>query len=492
MVFLILNPSARSYRSREVWPALFAGLRRRRVEYDFALTTPGGDTSELARRAVAQGAHTVVAVGGDGTINDVVNGLFGPPQGANPLRPSAFPSPGEPPPQPGEEMWIQGGPCATRARDETSPQPTPLGTGWALSQKRDDQYLPKAPLRAGSSPQVAGQRDGSPQGKASSDNLTPGWHTPAEPALPVVSSAVFGVIYTGTSPDFCGHHRIPLDLEAALDLLVSGRRRRVDVCRITHQAGPDGPTVTRVFCTCANFGLGAAVAKGANAGLRRRFGDVLGTLISLVRSLWGFPGESHGHYSRGFSPAEGRGAGIGGPDGLAPESPPSRRKSWSAGRTPSDPGHAWPQAAGSGCADSTFAHPRTQASPRERFLAPLPTFKLRLDGRDLVFPRLGNLFVGKSPLVASGIRLDVDLVPDDGRMYVLPLAGVSRARLFALLPRAYTGGLARRFPPLYGRRLEILPCPAAPEIEYDGDPRGFLPAIIEVLPRALDLIRPPE
>ncbi len=331
-MFLILNPSARSFRAGEVWPALFAGLRRRQVDFDVALTTADGDPAELVHGAVAQGARTIVAVGGDGTINDALNGLF-------PLVP---------------------------------------------------------PFSA-----------------------------------PVASTATFGVLYTGTSPDFCRHHRIPLDLEAALDLLCSGRHRRVDVCRITCRAGPAGPAVTRVFGCCANFGLGAAVARLANSGLRRRFGDGLGTLLALMRSVL--------KTTACQAP-------------LAPSASP--------------------------------------VTPHQRPPAALPTLRVRLDGRDLVFPRLGNLFVGKSPLVASGIRLAVDLAPDDGQMYVLPVAGVSRARLFALLPRAYTGGLARRFPPLYGRRLEIMPCPEAPEVEYDGDPRGFLPAAIEVLPRALDLIAP--
>ena len=304
-MFLVMNPSARSFQSRYQWPEIFDGLKRRKVDFDFALTEKEEDPANLVRRAIELGCDTVIAVGGDGTINEVINGLYS---------------------------------------------------------------------------------GGSDQAKAS-----------------------LGVLYTGTSPDFCRNHGIPLDLESAMDLLVSGARRKVDVCRISHPVQADGLPVTRYFSSCANFGLGAAVARGANSGLRKTYGDVLGTLFSLCSAIVRY---------------------------------------------------------GS------------------------PSFKIRVDGAEIDLPKMYNLFIGKSRLVASGINLDIDVAPDDGRLYVLPLCGVSKGRLLTLLPRAYTGSLPRRFPPIFARRVEILAWGDAPEVEYDGDPRGFLPADIRVLPRSLPLIRP--
>src|SRR5437868_5308195 len=47
------------------------------IESELALTTEPGSASELARQAVRQGRELVIACGGDGTLNEVVNGLAG-------------------------------------------------------------------------------------------------------------------------------------------------------------------------------------------------------------------------------------------------------------------------------------------------------------------------------------------------------------------------------------------------------------------------------
>ena len=72
-VFVILNPAARSERAR--------GLREKIQALDpdtvIRLTGGPGDAAALAREAAEAGYRTVVAAGGDGTINEVVNGLAG-------------------------------------------------------------------------------------------------------------------------------------------------------------------------------------------------------------------------------------------------------------------------------------------------------------------------------------------------------------------------------------------------------------------------------
>ncbi len=77
--FVIYNPAAgsrRARRARDVEEAL-QHLRQQAETIEAAPTTAPGSATELARRACDAGADLVLACGGDGTINEVVNGLAG-------------------------------------------------------------------------------------------------------------------------------------------------------------------------------------------------------------------------------------------------------------------------------------------------------------------------------------------------------------------------------------------------------------------------------
>ena len=73
---LIVNPYAQNGQLGRRWPDLGAALRRELGSFEAALTASPGDATRLAREAVEAGVDTVVAVGGDGTTNEVVNGFF--------------------------------------------------------------------------------------------------------------------------------------------------------------------------------------------------------------------------------------------------------------------------------------------------------------------------------------------------------------------------------------------------------------------------------
>jgi YegS/Rv2252/BmrU family lipid kinase len=70
---VILNPNARSERARR-WTERLRAMCDGAVFY---ATARAGQAEELAREAVAAGFERIVAAGGDGTINEVANGIAG-------------------------------------------------------------------------------------------------------------------------------------------------------------------------------------------------------------------------------------------------------------------------------------------------------------------------------------------------------------------------------------------------------------------------------
>jgi diacylglycerol kinase (ATP) len=83
---LIVNPSAQNGQLGRRWPELGASLRREIGSFEEALTRSPGDATRLTREGLESGVDTVVAVGGDGTANEVVNGFF---DGDRPRAPEA-------------------------------------------------------------------------------------------------------------------------------------------------------------------------------------------------------------------------------------------------------------------------------------------------------------------------------------------------------------------------------------------------------------------
>lgn len=73
--FVVVNPAAGGGRTGRTWPMVAAELDRLGLAYESAWTTRRGHATDLARRAAGAGWPLVVAVGGDGTLNEVVNGV---------------------------------------------------------------------------------------------------------------------------------------------------------------------------------------------------------------------------------------------------------------------------------------------------------------------------------------------------------------------------------------------------------------------------------
>jgi diacylglycerol kinase (ATP) len=73
---LVLNPIAGRGAGERLWPKLAGELGALGLDFDVATTEGPRHATALAREAVAQGKRTLVAVGGDGTANEVLNGLM--------------------------------------------------------------------------------------------------------------------------------------------------------------------------------------------------------------------------------------------------------------------------------------------------------------------------------------------------------------------------------------------------------------------------------
>ena len=295
---LVMNPGSRAGRGQRLWAMWERGLQEASVPFDRVTTSRPGDGREAARTATEY--DTVVAVGGDGTINEVLDGV------------------------------VKSG---------------------------------RGDLRV-------------------------------------------GVLYSGTSPDFCRFHGVPVAPAAAVRALVSDRARRVDVGRIVYRTEAGGERTAHFGCGC-NTGLGASVARLANRW-RPFVGDRLGTGAAAVASLLA------------SSPAD---------------------------------------------------------------------LSIEIDGERHDLRHANNVSVLKSPYMASGLKIDVDLKASDGRLVVVGLSGKGRLGLLGVLPRFYTGSISA------DPNVLVRPCRSVEigadvpqEVEFDGDAHGWLPVRVDVVPQALDLI----
>lgn len=72
-ILVILNPAARSTRALSAWRRIGELPNCTAVH----ITSAPGEARSIAKWAVGRGYRTVVAAGGDGTINEVVNGIAG-------------------------------------------------------------------------------------------------------------------------------------------------------------------------------------------------------------------------------------------------------------------------------------------------------------------------------------------------------------------------------------------------------------------------------
>jgi len=224
-----------------------------------------------------------------------------------------------------------------------------------------------------------------------------------------ISTAKLGVIHTGTSPDFCRSYGIPTKSSLAMKTLLKGFTKEISVARIEYHM-QTGASRIGYFTCCASLGIGAQVAKRSNSGIRKYFGDSLGTFISILISLCGYK--------------------------------------------PSD-------------------------------------LNILCDGKEEVIENNFNTFIGKTTFIASGMIVNHNLKSDDNRLYVLSMKRLNLLNIVPALRAIYSGKAICNKDYIsfaYATSLDVLKGKTNNEVEFDGDPQGFLPCRISIAQDKLELI----
>jgi diacylglycerol kinase (ATP) len=73
---VILNPAAGHGNGARALPAIRTALAYYEIPYELVQTTGPNDATRLAQQAIADGVEVIIAAGGDGTLNEIINGLM--------------------------------------------------------------------------------------------------------------------------------------------------------------------------------------------------------------------------------------------------------------------------------------------------------------------------------------------------------------------------------------------------------------------------------
>ena len=73
---VIVNPQAGNGSTEKIWPNIESALEKSIGSFEVLQTTCRGDATDLSRRILKEDAARIVAVGGDGHLNEVLNGFI--------------------------------------------------------------------------------------------------------------------------------------------------------------------------------------------------------------------------------------------------------------------------------------------------------------------------------------------------------------------------------------------------------------------------------
>jgi len=73
---VIVNPNAGKGKGQKDWHLIEGFIKKENIPFRVAFTKGKGEAIRISREAVLEGCRKIITVGGDGTLNEVVNGIF--------------------------------------------------------------------------------------------------------------------------------------------------------------------------------------------------------------------------------------------------------------------------------------------------------------------------------------------------------------------------------------------------------------------------------
>ena len=74
--FAVVNPNAGNGKARKDWNRISDILWKNDIRFSARTTQRKGNATEFTREFISGGGRKIISIGGDGTLNEIINGIF--------------------------------------------------------------------------------------------------------------------------------------------------------------------------------------------------------------------------------------------------------------------------------------------------------------------------------------------------------------------------------------------------------------------------------